>query len=379
MKTQLNKILDIIKKYYLIVLGCLLFMLFIWFRFIRKRLPKEVPFTYLSFRGFIMLLLACCVYILIIKHLIKPSNKESIFSQHIVPLLYMPLESFDKFIKQPLNMEKIMFYMKDKLIYSIKDTHIFYILLAIVPRIILVTVLSIDIFWFGELCYIYFFIYLTIFLFFNRYIIYSFKTIKKQLINDIIPLINNGCITTDYVPGVHPDEDQDDDDYDPSVPTMSLPLEVFVDFQVRSIVYDNVKHYCDITLSDKHRDTFKNKEFTSNASLEKEYHWDLIKKEKDLNITPKIEGIVDIACLIEYYNNTNKTNTIFKVIKIAIFTMYLICWGYVLIRSLPKLDIMELITEINQTWLNIEEPFSAHKVYYIYNDFKTNTNVTSNI
>lgn len=339
------KIKTLLQRYSLILLGFIIIILFIWFRYIRARLSKDLPFSYLSAKSFLIITTICIIYILIIKGLVKPSVKKTILSEYIVPMLYLPLESFDQFIKEPLEKEKIVTFIANKLSYLIKDTSIFYIIFAIIPRMILVSVLTLDIFYFQKLHYIYYFLYLTIFLFLNKYIIYSFKTEKKRLIEETKILLMNESISTPYVPGVHPNDDPDNEDYDEMDPFfannayMSLPLELFIDFQVKSMVYDNITRKFSINLSEIYHDEIKKKyNCSSDIVTEEQQYWEHVKNDKKNFLEPKINKIVDLGCLIEYHNITHHQNIYFKTIKVFLFATYLICWTYILIKSLPNLD-----------------------------------------
>lgn len=340
---------NFIKKYSLVFLGFILIVLFIWFRYIRTRLPKDIPFSYLSAKGFIIITIICIIYILVLKGLLKPTSKKTIFTEYIVPMLYAPFESFDKFIKEPLNKEKIILYMANKLSYIIKDTPIFYVTFAIMPRIILVTVLTLDIFYFHKLHYIYYFIYLTIFLFLNKYIIYCFKIEQKRLIDEVKVWLMNESISTPYVQGIHPNDNPENEDYeevDPfmaSIICMSLPLDLFIEFYVKSIIYDNITRDYSLNLAESYYSKLeKELNIDSNTTNEKEY-WSRIKQHETMVIRPKINAIIKLRCLIEYYNLTHNQNKIFKIIKIILFSTYLICWTWILIKSVPNLDITSFI------------------------------------
>lgn len=337
--TLFPKIKSLLQKYSLVLLGLVIVILFIWFRYIRTRLSKDIPLSYLSAKGFLIITIICVVYILVIKGLLRPNSKKTILSEYIVPMLYLPLEHFDEFIKEPLNKEKIIVFMANKLSYIIKDTPIFYIIFAIIPRMILVSVLMLDVFYFQKLHYIYYFIYLTIFLFLNKYIIYSFKTEKKRLIEETKILLINESINTPYVPGVHPDDDPNDEDYDPFTPSMNLPLELFVDFQIKSILLQNSRQNFWFSLSEKYYAIFKIKHgIPLKEEIRSSHHWDIIRKDMNYSLKEKITKIIDLGCTIEYYNITHHQNMYFKFIKIVIFSTYLICWAYILIKSLPNLD-----------------------------------------
>ena len=366
----MNKILDFIKKYWLPILGLFIVIFFIWLRYLRTRLPKDLPFYYLSLKGFIILMIICCIYILIIKSLLKPSGKTNIFSEYIVPRMYLPLESFDVFIKESWDRERIFFYIIQKLTYYVKDTHLFYLCLAIIPRLILVSILFMDVFYFHKLAFIYYVLYLTILLFLNKYIIYSLKIFKKQLIVEAKNLLMDGCIDTAYIEGVHPDDDPHDPDYDPCLPSMSLPLEIFIDFQVRSIIYDNITRKYEFYFSKMYYEQLEKniaKSFDNKLVTYDDY-WDYVTEHKKMVIKPKIEKIIEIGSLIEYYKITHNTNERFKRIKTLIFTTYLICWTYILIISLPNMNLLHVIESLFEVSRLLENPFTEEIIGLPFKD-----------
>jgi len=67
-----------IYQFIIIILGIIMLLAFIWLRFIRTRLPKEIPFDF-SLLGFLILLNLCGVYVYILISLLrkpKPMNKN---------------------------------------------------------------------------------------------------------------------------------------------------------------------------------------------------------------------------------------------------------------------------------------------------------------
>src|ERR1700728_3749034 len=93
----INYIKKFIDKYFLILFGAITFGIFIWLRFIRERLPREIPFS-LSLLGFIILIELCIIYLYIVISLIRINKQNSLMSS-IIDLLFKPLEEFDYFWK----------------------------------------------------------------------------------------------------------------------------------------------------------------------------------------------------------------------------------------------------------------------------------------
>ena len=113
MKTKLFKTI-------LILLGLGMFSGYMWMRFIRKRLPKDIPFNF-SILGFFILIYICIIFAFIIFSLIKSlDNKDSsnsIFKKiikELVDAIFLPLYTLDQFIK---NLPIIQIYHKKFMIY----------------------------------------------------------------------------------------------------------------------------------------------------------------------------------------------------------------------------------------------------------------------
>lgn len=368
---MLQKILNFLniftRKYFLILLGFILISTYFWLRFIRERLPKDIPFS-LSQIGFFILLYICCIYAYIVISYVRSSVQTNTLNAFI-NTLYKPLEDFDYFWKHLPLVEspyrKFALWAAYKLDFFIIHTNLFYFIFAILPRLLLILIFSIDIFWFSKLYYIYKFLFLGIFLFLNRYIIYSLKMLKKDLINDF-KLNYLSDIWTDYEFGIHPSEYPEN--YDPNDPDneevqerMALPIEVFVDYYINNLVYKNKEisyspaYNFQRSFYDKIYEEHNLKktpyQFNISADIQKYY----LKKTDSL-----IKIILDTAKVIEFYSFTNTQNKAFNYTKIFIFSSYLICWLYVLIISASADNVSEILNLLYKILFeNIEEPFSG--------------------
>lgn len=191
----MNKLLIIIFKYLhsifyflLILLGTTMITWIIWVRFIRERLPKDIPFE-LTEISFYVLLYVCCIYLYIIKSLLIPKETNPIITK-IIKILYTPLVTLDESVKN----NKLFFKLYNKiLIYAIirvdsftySQSKMIYICYNILPRAFLVTLLSINVFYFHRLELIYDFIFIGLIPLLHRYIKYSFKHAKEQYIKTL--------------------------------------------------------------------------------------------------------------------------------------------------------------------------------------------------
>ena len=82
----------------LILFGMIMLLGFIWLRFIRPRLPKEIPFN-LSLLGFFILLYLCGIYLYIVISLFRKSKPMNPILKEMIGCIYLPLEALDHYLK----------------------------------------------------------------------------------------------------------------------------------------------------------------------------------------------------------------------------------------------------------------------------------------
>lgn len=99
MKIQIKK-MNVIKIFGLCIspiLGIFMMSWIVWSRFIRERLPKDIPFL-LTEECFYILIYICCIYLVVIYSLIGPKEQNKIIKK-LIDRIYLPLITFNKFIK----------------------------------------------------------------------------------------------------------------------------------------------------------------------------------------------------------------------------------------------------------------------------------------
>jgi hypothetical protein len=355
------------KKLYqltLLIIGLTMLFAYIWLRFIRPRLPKEIPFN-LSILGFVLLVNICFVFLYLIISLITKDKPINPFIKSLLDLIYIPLKTLDHFLKNigyiQKNYKYVIVYITNKLEFCIVKTNIFYYIFIIMPRCILLIILFIDIFWFHQLYYIYKVVLIGIFILLGKYIIYSLKYAKEQFILQMEPFLYHTI--TEYVEGVikkveDPDEDEDENGAEE---TMCLSLKELIEFETFFFVNNGYIQKYNVISNNNYKSFFKKKH---GIPLEQE----LTKEERKLlfsTMENKITNIINISILITYYNMTNTSNKTIKKLKIFLFINYFLCWLYILIISLHTLhytarDIYILFTIFSIQ--DIEDPFSLTKI-----------------
>jgi hypothetical protein len=354
------------RKPLLALIGLCLFSAYFWMRFLRIRTVKELPLN-LSIEGFFILLYIVCIFTYIIISLIFIKNSNPLIEK-VIDIVFIPLKELDKSFKNiPIvkkYYETILIKILPHLEKMINKTNWFFIIFWIVPRVILLLVLGLDIFYFAKFEHRYKFVFIGLFLLFNGCFKYSLKNTKDQMYEDIKLFVDG--IGTKYYQYVHPSElapDFDPEDEDEGLlwesVRMNLPLDVFLKHRAEYLVYKNINNkysigyssYCyeyfqmkylgfllpkrRIDLSDEEYKNYK----TPYGNYDESWH-NISRKQKEY-MDPKVHLLVRLAVLLEYYNKTTNKTPKYKYLKIIIFTGYLICWLYVLIISYPNISMEE--------------------------------------
>jgi hypothetical protein len=351
MKTKLNNII-------LSIVGLILFTAFIWFRFIRERLPKDIPFN-LSIEGLLILLWICMLYLYIVYTLSTEKKLSNAFLSALISNIFKPLEALDHSIKNhPLinpYYKRFIIYLANKLDPILKDSQVYYYTFAIFPRLVLVTALCIDVFCFHKLFYIYKVLLIGILLILNRYIIYSLTYAKEHFINDLEPLLNKFFIPYDheictkvYYNG---DEELAEDEYDEDT-NMGLDLRFYILYASESLYYHKHKFPCSVIPKTEYKERYCKKHNVplSNKSLPEAITLMIFKE-----IDQKVENILKISVLILYYELYNEYTPEIKRMKILIFSNYLLCWLFILVVSIPTFSVDFSILPL---FIDNIEPFS---------------------
>jgi hypothetical protein len=356
-----------------------MFCSYIWLRFIRVRLPKDIPFN-LSLLGFIILVYICCIYLYIVYSLLIEKKPNNVLISTLVDYIFKPLKTLDQFIK---NLPYINHYYKcfivslaNKLDLILMDSKVYYYVFAIFPRLVLVTALWIDTFYFHKLHYIYKVLLIGILLVLNRYIIYSLKYAKEHFITQLEPFVHTTIVPYNREISVrvhyNGDEEAADDEYDPSTDTtMSLNFREFIEYATERLYYYNEKMSYTALNRDEYKKIYCKKHnipFPYNANrVVSRSVWTQI----DAEVDQKIDNIIKISVLIRYYQLYNYYTPEIKRMKVLIFGNYLICWLYILIMSFPRLPsgtfqfLWEIVEKVEPFSINIIEDYPMIMNVYV--------------
>jgi hypothetical protein len=368
---HLNKLIKIIKYILTIVknslhmfglillwsIGALAVSWLIWVRFIRERLPKDIPIE-LSEIGFYIILWICCIYLYIVISLLWPRNPNK-FIVKIVDILYTPLISLDTAIKSIKEVDilhrKLLDYLIPKLAdLSLSEMKIIYIVMYIVPRAILVTVLGFDTFYFHKLHYIYKVLILGFIPLLHRYLKYSLKYAKDLFLKElddkysVIEIREKPNYTDtrwdfedvgrDYPWQRHPDAIHHD-----TKVTAKEYMEIQYDMIGYETKYDTGFEYVPflIPCAKEYEAYRKEKYGNENAELSSEDYENMDKEFHD-----KMPKLIDLHAFLEYYSYVTHIYEPIKWAKILIFTGYLICWTSILYRSYPTVEYYPITSRI---------------------------------
>lgn len=173
------------KEIALQVFGFIILCIFIWIRFIKERLPRDIPFD-LSFFSFFILLIICISHIYIIYRILKhvSSNNLTAYLMPLFKILFSPLIKTNefilskKFLRQLLKMLLILLFKLFKHNILINNSDFIYAYIYIIPRIIFTFCFVIDIFYLKQLHLIYGCILMITLPLLIQYLLHISETIK---------------------------------------------------------------------------------------------------------------------------------------------------------------------------------------------------------
>lgn len=343
--------------YYLLAfLGFFILCWVIYIRFIRERLPRNIPFMLTEY-WFYILIFICISYIYAIKVTIKPPV-PNLFLFKIIGYIGLPVLVFDRFIK----MNKYVFYrqlelIKDFLPQSGKVHRILLIIFSLVPRIILLIIFLIDVLWFHYLNIFYYFLFLGIFPMIWNYYKFSLYHAKEMAIVHLeslytwVDIYEEGWdepsiryeyneeygdfieVTIEPVWQPHPRNK-----YHEKMVTIREYVQILLDKEI-----DEVENDYDIMAGDYY-------EFDS-SPLSKDFRYEQYEKmsnkteldREDYDILHEefhkiIPYISKISYHIHYLLPIWENKPYLKIINIIIYTLFLLGWGYILLRSFHTLN-----------------------------------------
>jgi hypothetical protein len=329
-------------NYLLILIGLILFFSYVWFRFMKERLPREIPFDLNVFK-FIILLFICIGYLctIILTFLSNKNTTRSIITD-IMDMLYKPLQQLDhtlKYHNETIRRSYQAYFLRflnnmQKIKYQIILT-----ILDLIPRLILVIVFCFDVFYFENIHYLYKVIPISILILIVKYIRHSINLVMENSITNLEETTTILCYSI---------------------------LEKIGDFNVAT--EPSIQHFIKLQAQRKLTNL---PELDYIATINKDYAGKMIKK-LDLTgnqkldtqafkkqVIPKINTVVELYTVLYLYDE-ERAKPKYKYVKSIIFSLYLICWSYILFVSVDSLSLKTFSPIFNI--VDIYEPFSGNEL-----------------
>ena len=308
-------------NYIIILLFCLIIIYSLWSKFIKEKLPREIPFN-LTLVGLLFLTILCLILIITIIKLLLPQKKSKFFtiSNNILLRVLDMLKEYFLHIKYLENIY-INFVMKTTKAF-LKYHYILHIL-NIIPRIILIVAFILDL-WNQKFFYIYHLVYIYLFIYAKSLILIHFKILE---INRSDYIQKNLEIRINHF-------------------TKIITVEEFVILQTNHLnTYHTFCHYALMT-----------KECYRNSLLKASSGSRINMKKIHEGARSIIQLIIDVHLILYLYNNLQEKD---KYILLLIKVVYLIGWFYVIYISLFSLTITPWESNILNVLQDNIEPFSG--------------------
>jgi hypothetical protein len=365
-RKTMKKLCDLFIYLFLLFLGFFFIAWIVYNKYIRERLPKDIP-IHLSERGFWTLIYLCCIYLFIITSLIFFRAKKSEKTIGLIrDILYTPLIAFDHLLKYNKYVKNFYCKVMDNfilLLVSLKHIDLLLInfYFQILPRMLLVYILFKDIFLFGKLEILYQFVLIGLIPFIHRYVKYSIKDMKDHYIEDMEKTCNRVHLFDEAYSNPNIDwEPNEDNKYHREV----IPIKEFIEFKIKQEIYKTPETQYDHT-------------WFPNEEIYREY-----RKKHNINLDPKIGKLTDddyirlkepynvlyekcfnLGKFVEIYSNLGQKSILIN-LKIIIYTIYFICWTYILFISYHKFPVqfketVNLIVQIIEILIKPENPFTG--------------------
>jgi hypothetical protein len=342
--------LNLILYYFLLLTGLCVTSWLIYTRFIRERVIRDIPDLALTEIRFWVLFYLCCIYIFIIKSLLKrkPTN---VALEEIIDFIYKPMIVFDHSLKYNTKIRPYYYKLMLKissLLPVLDGTHVYLIIIfmQIIPRIILVIFLVLDTFYFNKLEIFYKVVLIGLVPLIFRYIKYTLKDMQEYWLKELeqqyvsVKLYEKGFHSA-FVENFHK---QKRDVNAKQQPTAQYHDRVFTVREACEILYE---HYLEQYVL--------NYEYDASPQTYEKFIFEIIKKKYKPEIIELTKTDLfllkynDFQSLREFYDSfmpmiINIKVCLYKfrvideskslqIMRILIFSLYLICWSYILIIS----------------------------------------------
>jgi hypothetical protein len=358
---------------YLFFLNFIGLTLIIWFvsaRFILHRLPKHIPFD-LHLIRFIILLFICLLFAWIIKKILyprEPSEISQIFLNYIYKL-YKPLYVLDETLRSNKAFKRFIVLTSKPLPYFISAVESFivltllpyftffksfsaglflYLMVFFAPRLFLLVLLINDIFYYNCISFFYTYAYVGLIPLLAKYYIYVIRHLKEEYI--------------EYLDELYYVDEKQIRVYEGYPNKKSMSIRKFV--ELKSYCYtgtdeeilDMTRCVCRFQLA------LFNKHNKQDVTEEESIAW----KKDFYDLIPPL---VYIARFLDSYDHTleryadklseYRAKRLYIIwVSVAVYSGYLICWGYILLVSLSTFHLLNFETVFLENFQDVIDPFS---------------------
>lgn len=312
------------------ILSLLLFSIYIWIRFIRERLPTEIPFTLSEFR-FILLVYIIGIHLFILYVLITQYQSSSHLPNKIRKILFKFFKIItDHIILNQRTRPYFNIYFRKLLVFLDHTSMLkIYNITNILPRVILISIFSIEVLFFNRINYFYKWIPLG----FILLVINIIYMLLEDILHEEVLEMNFTLLTYS----------------EPHGRFLNLEPKAFIILQANQ--YNKGKSLIDghlILTFDYLEKLRKDFNLDPKQRVDKVIDLNALKKELKLNL---ITPITIQSFLLSYDESATRC----KAINVMIYSLYLICWSYILITSLDTLTDLPTLRLIIPEMI---EPFS---------------------
>lgn len=355
--------------YMLLFFGTCLFSIYIYVRFLRTRLPRDIPFE-LTFYSFIILLSICLMYLYSIKRLLKKNVSHQvahiIFIRFQKPLKYVvnSLMILDNVIKQNIVPSLYKKFITNVIPKIIDFGHMEYVLLyygfVLIPGYILLGILMVDVFWLHHIKTFYYFIFLGIVPLLYMYYNYSLHIIKEEYLIYLesyyasVLIEDSNSIDIPYYDRnpkaiYHKKEVSLREYFDIQLQQLNIEWPEYDedDPTTREIIYTGFVYCKD--------EIYVQYEIVRNKTVKESTYEELqVLKKLFKEIEPKLLG------LMQYIHSNKDVSNLYyiKHFKIILYTLYFITWTYILLQSISMNNVLDILNVLKMSTFYIEEPFS---------------------
>ena len=362
------------RLYILTLLGFIMASIMLWGQYLRPRLPRDIPFHLTLFR-LVLLLFTCLVFVLVLKHLIRPKPSKVLL--YLYPYLYpyhqiifQPLHALDYMIRDSLfNMTKSVIRLLPYITVPTSNFALWiYFVLCFIPRILLLILFILDIFYFKKLELMYIYIWLGFIPLIIRYVKYILEQTLEDYILYLEPLYKA------YPIPKNEEQEKKWADMHKGIPTeYSEDAKTIREFMLDMFFLYNEYNYEPVTPWN---------------TVQKYYTFDDIfeKCDGDLEYLPKdmqevaerdFYELMPLILLLDLFlspynlaikigNGPTEYDITFNIKRryhlkdwnITIYSIYLICWVYILVISIPTFTISNMDVIYLESFQDNLEPFT---------------------